>query len=56
MLAIAAKLQHELESTLYSAHPARFAPKVQGERLPVPAGWRFGRGVLRSFGAMTWLG
>jgi hypothetical protein len=26
---------------LIGADPARIAPKAPGERLPVPAGWRF---------------
>jgi hypothetical protein len=33
----------------------RIAPTAPGERLPVPAGWRFGGRALRFFGAMTWL-
>jgi len=35
---------------------ARCAPKAQGERLPVLAGWRFGDRALRSYRAMTWQG
>jgi hypothetical protein len=30
------------------ANPARTAPKAPGERLPVPAGWRFGGVANRS--------
>jgi hypothetical protein len=53
----AAKGGFEPKQTIDSARTATgIKPKAQGERLPVPAGWRFGGRVLRSFGAMTWLG